>query len=64
MIMLDYGTIQFFEASAVSVNGLPMQSDKIRIDTVNLDYFTQDGTDAVDVEYNIWTVDATVYNGA
>ena len=64
MIMLDYGSIQFFEASAVSVNGLSMQTDKFRIDTVHLSYYTQDGTDSVEVNINTWTVDATVYNGA
>ena len=64
MIMLDYGTIQFFEASAVSVNGLSTQTDKFRIDAVHLGYYPQDGTDTVEVTIKTWTVDATVYNGA
>jgi sugar phosphate isomerase/epimerase len=62
MIMLNYGFIQAFHCSDISVNQISMQ-DKIRIDTIELDYYTENGNDAVEFKHKTWQVSATVYNG-
>lgn len=61
MFMLDYGVMQFFTCSLVNVNQISMQ-DKIRVDKIEIDYATQNGSDIAEFRHNIWQVNATVYN--
>ena len=63
MYMQDYGVMQFFTCSLVSVNQILMQ-DKIRVDKIDIDYVTQNDSDILEFRHNIWDVSATVHEGA